>query len=52
MFAIWAVTLHLPRVLGLYGIPGAPGDPNEWSSLFVAVALWGDTWALAGGTEK
>jgi uncharacterized membrane protein len=52
MFAIWVVTLHLPRVLGLYGIPGAPGDPNEWSSLFIAVALWGGTWALAGGTEK
>jgi hypothetical protein len=22
------VTLHLPRVLGLYGIPGAPHNPN------------------------
>jgi len=47
MFGIWVVTLHLPRVLGLYGIPGAPRNPNEWSSLFIAVALWGGFWALA-----
>ncbi|HEY4049084.1 MAG TPA: hypothetical protein VGM27_19660 [Acidobacteriaceae bacterium] len=47
MFAIWIVTLHLPRVLGLYGIPGAPHDSNEWSSLFIAIALWGGFWALA-----
>jgi hypothetical protein len=44
MFAIWVVTLHLPRVLGLYGIPGAAHDPDEWSSLFIAVALWGGLW--------
>jgi uncharacterized membrane protein len=48
MFGIWAVTLHLPRVLGLYAIPGAPRDPNEWSSLFIAIALWGGLWAMAG----
>lgn len=47
MFGIWVLTLHLPRVLGLYGIPGAPRDPNEWSSLFIAVALWGGSWAVA-----
>jgi uncharacterized membrane protein len=48
MFGIWVVTLHLPRVLGLYGIPGAPRDPDEWSSLLIAIALWGGSWALAG----
>lgn len=48
MFAIWVLTLHLPRVLGLYGIAGAPRNPNEWSSLFIAIALWGGSWALAG----
>ncbi|HEX4783353.1 MAG TPA: hypothetical protein VH350_03365 [Candidatus Sulfotelmatobacter sp.] len=48
MFATWVVTLHLPRVLGLYSIPGAARDPNEWSSLFIAVGLWGGLWALAG----
>jgi uncharacterized membrane protein len=47
MFAIWVFTLHLPRVLGFYGIPGAPRSPDEWSSLFIAVALWGGPWALA-----
>jgi uncharacterized membrane protein len=46
MFGIWVLTLHLPRVLGLYGIPGAPRDPDEWSSLFIAVAFWGGSWAL------
>jgi uncharacterized membrane protein len=47
MFAIWVFTLHIPRVLGLYGIPGAPTNPDEWSSLFIAVALWGGPWAMA-----
>jgi uncharacterized membrane protein len=46
MFAIWVFTLHAPRVLGLYGIPGAPRSPDEWSSLFIAVSLWGGLWAI------
>jgi putative oxidoreductase len=48
MFATWVITLHLPRVLGLYAIPGAPRNPAEWSSLFIAIALWGGPWALTG----
>jgi uncharacterized membrane protein len=48
MFGTWVVTLHLPRVLGLYGIPGAPDNPNEWSSLLIALGLWGGLWAIAG----
>ncbi len=44
MFAIWVFTLHLPRVLG------APRDPDEWSSLLIAVALWGGSWALCSPT--
>ena len=51
MFGTWVITLHLPRVLGLYPIPGAPHDPNEWSSLFIAMALWGGCWALARNQE-
>jgi len=47
MFGIWVCTLHLPRVLGLYGIPGAPQNPNEWQSLFIAIAFWGGSWALS-----
>jgi hypothetical protein len=47
MFAIWVITLHVPRTLGFYSIPGAFTDPNEWSSLFIAVGLWGGPWAVA-----
>jgi uncharacterized membrane protein YphA (DoxX/SURF4 family) len=50
MYAIWVITLHLPRTLGFYGIPGAVRDPGEWSSLFIAVALWGGSWALVAVT--
>jgi uncharacterized membrane protein len=52
MFGIWVVTLHLPRVLGLYGIPNAPHNPNEWSSLFIAVTLWGGLWAIARNEDR
>ncbi len=47
MFAIWVIALHVPRTLGFYGIPGAITDPNEWSSLFIAIGLWGGPWAIA-----
>ncbi len=47
MFAIWVVTLHIPRTLGFYGIPNALHDPNEWSSLFIAIALCGGPWAIS-----
>ena len=46
MLGIWVLTLHLPRVLGLYGVPGAPRSPDEWSSLLIAAGLWGGSWAL------
>ncbi|HTU81240.1 MAG TPA: hypothetical protein VMF61_03870 [Candidatus Acidoferrales bacterium] len=49
MYAVWVVTLHLPRTLGLYGIPGAIRDPAEWSSLFIAIALCGGALAFAYG---
>jgi hypothetical protein len=29
MFAIWVVTLHLPSVLGLYGIPARRTIPTS-----------------------
>lgn len=51
MFAIWVFTLHLPRtLLGLYG--GNPHSPEEWASLFIAIALWGGSWALAEGRRQ
>ncbi len=46
MFALWVITLHIPRTLGFYHIPGAITDPDEWSSLFIAIGLWGGPWAL------
>jgi uncharacterized membrane protein len=52
MFGIWVVTLHLPRVLGLYGIPGATRNPNEWSSLLIALGLWGGLWATVGDQAR
>lgn len=49
MFASWSFTLHFPRtVLGLSGGAG-PHSSAEWSSLFIATALWGGSWALARG---
>jgi uncharacterized membrane protein len=48
MFAIWVLTLHGPRVLGLYGVPGATQSPAEWQSLFIAVAFCGGSLAAAG----
>jgi len=47
MYALWVLTLHLPLTLGLYGIPRTMHDPAEWSSLFIALALWGGPWAIA-----
>lgn len=51
IFGIWVITLHLPRVLGFYGIPGAPKSPDEWSSMLIALGLWGGFWALAGNSS-
>jgi hypothetical protein len=51
MFAIWVFTLHLPRTLfGMYGGSG-PHSPDEWSSLFIAIALWGGSWAFGSRKE-
>jgi hypothetical protein len=51
MYAIWVFTLHLPRtVFGLSGGSG-PHSPDEWSSLLIAIALWGGTWALASNAR-
>ena len=46
MFGIWVLTLHLPRVLG-YLQGGGLHDPDEWSSMLIAVAIWGGSWAIA-----
>ena len=41
MFLLWVLVLHLPRSLG------APRDGNEWTSLFVALAMCGCAWVIA-----
>jgi uncharacterized membrane protein len=47
MFALWTITIHLPPVLNFFRIPGATQDPDKWSDVFIVVALWGGSWALA-----
>ncbi len=42
MFGIWVITLHAPRVVHAWH------NPDEWSSMLIAVAYWGGPWALAG----
>ena len=49
MFLLWFVILHLLRSLGLSagsGV-GAPRNPNEWSSAFIALGLAGGAWISA-----
>ncbi len=49
MFLVWFVVLHLPRTLGLAAAsgPGAPRNPNEWSSAMIALAMCGGSWICA-----
>ena len=47
MFLLWFLLLHMPRVLGIAGIVGAPHNPNEWSSAFIALAMCGGSWICA-----
>jgi uncharacterized membrane protein len=42
LFFLFVVTLHIPR------IAVHPGDGNEWTSGFVALAMCGGAWILAG----
>jgi uncharacterized membrane protein len=47
MFALWTLTIHLPALL-------AKRVPDNWSDVFIVIALWGGFWALAalrGGDE-
>lgn len=49
MFLLWFLVLHLPRALGLAAAagPGAPRNPNEWSSAFIALGMCGGSWTCA-----
>lgn len=52
MYAIWVFSLHLPTVLGTYVITGRSNLASLWSSLLIAVSLWGGSWALSRGHGK
>jgi uncharacterized membrane protein YphA (DoxX/SURF4 family) len=41
MFGSWVVVLHIPRVIA------AQGNKDEWTSLFVAVAMCGGSWIIS-----
>ena len=46
MFAVFVITLHLPRVIA------APGVRIEWTMLMVALSLTGAAWALRGSLTR
>jgi uncharacterized membrane protein YphA (DoxX/SURF4 family) len=46
MFLLWEVLLHLPRAFA------ARHDGNEWTSAFVALAMAGCSWILAGASPR
>jgi putative oxidoreductase len=48
MFALWAVTIHIPIVLNYFRTSGATQDPDKWSDVFIVLALWGGSWAFGG----
>jgi uncharacterized membrane protein len=44
MFGLWFFLLHAPRLANR----AFTHDPNEWSSAFIALAMWGGCWIIAG----
>ncbi len=46
MFFLFVFALHLPRVVA------ASHNGNEWTSMFVATAMCGTAWILAGSLGK
>jgi uncharacterized membrane protein len=46
MFFLWVFILHVPLVAA------SPHRGNGWTSLFVAIAMCGAAWAVAGTLPK
>jgi len=46
MYGSWALILHLPRVIA------DPGNQGEITSMFMAVALCGAAWVIAGSAKR
>jgi uncharacterized membrane protein len=44
--ALWAVFVQLPMALDPLIVPNLAPDPNAWSTLLFAIALWGGLWTL------
>jgi uncharacterized membrane protein YphA (DoxX/SURF4 family) len=42
MFFLWVISVHLPRVVA------STHDGKEWTSMFVALAMCGGAWVMAG----
>lgn len=43
MFLLWFLLVHAPRVMGAQRIH----NPNEWSSMFIALGMCGASWIIA-----
>lgn len=58
MYASWALTLHLPRIISHPAARSADnpvgyaGDRRELTSLFVCVAFWGAAWIVAAAWRR
>jgi len=46
MFLLWVIVLHAPRVVA------AAHDGNEWTSAFVALAMSGGAFLVAGALRQ
>ncbi len=46
MFLLWVVIVHAPRVVA------SPRNANEWTSMFVALAMGGGAWILAASVSE
>jgi uncharacterized membrane protein YphA (DoxX/SURF4 family) len=46
MFFLWVISVHSPRVIA------SPHDGKEWTSAFVALAMCGGAWVVAGRVGK
>jgi uncharacterized membrane protein YphA (DoxX/SURF4 family) len=46
MFLLWFLVLHAPRVVN------HPRNPDEWSSMLIALGMCGGSWIVAGRSAK
>ncbi|MGO9123917.1 MAG: hypothetical protein ACLP6G_03430 [Terriglobales bacterium] len=51
MFALWFLILHSPRSVSA-SLSHDPNVQNEWSSAFIALAMWGGCWIIAWHAQQ